>query len=238
MNKYLIILIITICSLYGQADLPYVTVIDDTVVFEIRDLNRNCGALFEMNAQLEGNIFTIVANDTGDMALCGDCYFDVEIIVNGVSPGDYVAEFFSSDAYDYDSTGATINDTTYIGQLQFSVISNNGINLELLSSNQSECSHTQSVLDEYVPDEYILLNNYPNPFNSSTVIEFYLSNNQNISLSIHDIDGRIISELVKENYNSGFHTISWNPTKLSSGLYFVSINTKSQSRTKKLLLIK
>jgi len=238
MKKSLLILMVLSCIIYGQANLPYVTVVDDTVEFGIIDLHRNCGALFEMGAQLDNNIFMITALDTGGMALCGECYFDVKIIVGGVVSGNYSAEFYSCDLFDIDSTGAYVRDTTYIGEIQFSVNTTNAFTYNVLLSNQSECSHTQGVIEESLPEQYILLNNYPNPFNNKTVIEFYLSNNDYVKLSVHDIGGREIASLVNEKYYSGYHSINWNPKQVSSGVYFLSISTPSQNKTKKVLLIK
>jgi len=226
------------CLVYGQADSPYVIIIEDTVEFGIADLYRNCGAIFTMDAQLEDSIFTITAIDTGEPALCGLCYFDVEIIIGGIDPGNYLANYYSLDPIDIDSTGEWIHDTTYIGEVQFSIATNIVTTYEILSSNQSECSHTQGIKELSIPDEYVLLNNYPNPFNNSTVIEFYISNNQNVYISVYDINGRLVSEIASDNYNSGYHSLSWNPTNSPSGLYLLSIVTGSQNRTKKVLLIK
>jgi len=88
-----------------------------------------------------------------------------------------------------------------------------------------------------------LHNNYPNPFNPGTVIEYYLSEPENIKLKIYDITGRIINTLVNDFISAGSHNIVWNGrdkfnNSVSSGVYFYQLNSDSYSETKKIILQK
>jgi len=85
--------------------------------------------------------------------------------------------------------------------------------------------------------------NYPNPFNPSTTISFYLSQDDNIHLSVYNIKGQKVKDLYSGNIESGRHTVVWNGNdndnrQVSSGVYFYRINTTQGSETKKMLLIK
>ncbi len=239
MKKYPIYLIIFLCSIYAQTGDPYANVNYDSVEIGILDMNRNCGALFVMNAQLNDSIFTITATDTGGLTLCGNCYFDVSITVGGLDPGNYSANIYSYDIYDWDAALETwIRDTTFIGNVTFSIIETNIDTFNILSSYQSPCTPAQSTSEETHPMEYILLNNHPNPFNNSTRIEFYLPTNEFIDISVYNVMGQKVSTLKQDFYSAGYHTINWNASQNPSGLFFILISTRTTTISKKVLYIK
>lgn len=88
------------------------------------------------------------------------------------------------------------------------------------------------------PDYISLLGNYPNPFNSSTTIEFSLAKPQYISLKVYDILGREIKTLLNEARSAGKHRISFDASPLSSGVYFCRLQAGDMVETKRMLLLK
>lgn len=86
--------------------------------------------------------------------------------------------------------------------------------------------------------EQIKANNYPNPFNPVTNINFTIPASGFVEISIYDINGRRVETLLKQNLNSGNHIVKWNAFSYASGVYFYSIKTQNQTITKKLLLVK
>lgn len=80
-----------------------------------------------------------------------------------------------------------------------------------------------------IPADYELKQNYPNPFNPSTNIQFDLPEISNVLLSVYDISGRIIAELVSTTLIAGSYTYSWDGSKFSSGLYFTRLTALGQS---------
>jgi hypothetical protein len=92
--------------------------------------------------------------------------------------------------------------------------------------------------DNFNPYSINLFQNYPNPFNSKTSIAFELSHPMFVNLSIYNIEGKLIRELINENLSSGYHTIKWEAEGKSSGIFFYVIKTESRTITKRLLLIK
>lgn len=82
------------------------------------------------------------------------------------------------------------------------------------------------------------LNNYPNPFNPSTTIEFTLAENSFVSLKIYNAMGQEVETLISQKMNAGPHHIQWNAGHLSSGVYYYQLSASGNSKTKKLLLIK
>lgn len=88
------------------------------------------------------------------------------------------------------------------------------------------------------PQQVQLFQNYPNPFNPETTISFQLNEASNIKLSVFTIEGRLVQTLVNSRYLSGTHSVRFDASSLSSGMYFYRLETKNQSLTKRLVLIK
>ncbi len=95
-----------------------------------------------------------------------------------------------------------------------------------------------SINNNQIPDNYSLQQNYPNPFNPSTNISFQLPENGLVNISIYDINGKLVEELVNRNLTAGNHLIEWNAVNYPSGIYFYRINTGSFTDVKKMMLIK
>ncbi len=93
-----------------------------------------------------------------------------------------------------------------------------------------------------VPSEYALSQNYPNPFNPTTKIDYDLPYDGKVSITLYDLTGREVSKLVNEVKTAGYHTVQFNGSNLSSGMYFFRIsaegNNNSFVTTKKMVLIK
>lgn len=83
-----------------------------------------------------------------------------------------------------------------------------------------------------------LFQNYPNPFNPETTISFQLANISHVLLEVFSMEGRLIQTLTNARYLSGTHSIRFNASSLSSGVYFYRLQTENQSLTKRLVLIK
>ena len=86
--------------------------------------------------------------------------------------------------------------------------------------------------------------NYPNPFNPTTSIPFALPMSSSVRLEVFDIRGRLVQELLNTEMNAGYYNIPWDASHLSSGLYFIKLESlaldeaKSYSKIQKSLLIK
>lgn len=89
-----------------------------------------------------------------------------------------------------------------------------------------------------IPDEYALGNNYPNPFNPSTKINFAVPKASFTTLKVYDINGREIATLVNEYTQAGYYNVDFNAVNLASGVYFYRIQSNEFVDTKRMLLIK
>lgn len=103
--------------------------------------------------------------------------------------------------------------------------------LELLN-----VTHTET--NPELPLSFLLRQNYPNPFNPTTVISFDLPEASHVRLSIYTITGQLLRVLKNESLNSGTHTISFDATALSSGMYLYHLQAGEHTQTKKMLLVR
>jgi len=89
-----------------------------------------------------------------------------------------------------------------------------------------------------LPLDYSLEQNYPNPFNPTTKISFVLPKNGMTSLSVYNLIGEKVATLVNGQMNAGHHEVTFDASKLSTGVYFYRLDSGSFSQTRKMLLIK
>ena len=95
-----------------------------------------------------------------------------------------------------------------------------------------------SFFDNTLPKTFALGNNYPNPFNPTTTIQYNIPKYSNVSIRIFDLRGRQVALLVDQHMNPGYFSVVWNGNQYSSGLYFVQMIAGQYVDTKKLMLIK
>lgn len=88
------------------------------------------------------------------------------------------------------------------------------------------------------PGNYELSQNFPNPFNPSTVINYQIPKSGFVKLSIYDMSGKELKSLVNENKEAGYYSVSFDGSGLSSGIYFYTINSGGFTETKKMMLVK
>lgn len=91
---------------------------------------------------------------------------------------------------------------------------------------------------EFIPVKYSLFQNFPNPFNPVTNIEFDLPEKSFVKLIIYGILGNEIEYLVKEELLPGKYNSLWDASKYSSGVYYYQLITDTYTETKKMVLIK
>lgn len=88
------------------------------------------------------------------------------------------------------------------------------------------------------PSKFQLTNNYPNPFNPVTNIEFDVKENCQVTLRIYDIQGKLISTLLDKNMPIGRHKVIFKANHLASGIYFYQITMGNYKATNKMILIR
>jgi hypothetical protein len=93
-------------------------------------------------------------------------------------------------------------------------------------------------LTEVVPSAYELKQNYPNPFNPTTTIGFALPQKSLVKISIYNILGQKVVDILNAKMNAGFHEIKYDASRLSSGVYIYRITAGNFVSVKKMMLLK
>jgi hypothetical protein len=88
------------------------------------------------------------------------------------------------------------------------------------------------------PYDVYLSQNYPNPFNPSTQIEFYLPNAGELSLEVYNLLGQKVATVTNGFYSSGMHSVTFDASALSSGVYVYTLKSGQQMHSRKFTLIK
>ena len=107
------------------------------------------------------------------------------------------------------------------------------VEMGLATSNERESEQLSDV-----PNQIELKQNYPNPFNPTTNISFGLPQRSEVNLKVYDMLGREVATIYSGVKSQGFHTLQFDASKLSSGVYLYRLNTNSGTISKKMTLVK
>jgi hypothetical protein len=153
-------------------------------------------------------------------------------------------------------SGAFSNGGNVSGNDKNQVMSLVGESLTGISGNshnqiQSGFWYTEDVItgiadnnESALPAQFQLMQNFPNPFNPSTTIKYALPYSSKIKISVYNILGQLINNLIEEVKEAGYHEYKWNAANLASGVYVYTIKAKSLDgnkdffKAKKMILIK
>jgi photosystem II stability/assembly factor-like uncharacterized protein len=109
-------------------------------------------------------------------------------------------------------------------------------NIIMITTNGGSTFVNQIANEE--PVKFSLFQNYPNPFNPNTNIKYQIKNIKFVTLKIFDILGKEITTLVNEKQSPGTYEVTFDGSKLSSGIYFYRIETDGFTDTKRMILLK
>ncbi len=153
--------------------------------------------------------------------------------------GDYHLDHYSPciDAGIPDTTGLNLPEKDYYG------------NPRLFKSNEHKTATIDMGIHEYQqstaihetnrsPKTYSLENNFPNPFNPTTTIRFTLPVAEKVELSVYNISGEKVAELINDHLSAGIHSIRFDGADLASGVYLYKLHTKNFTEIKKMILIR
>ena len=105
--------------------------------------------------------------------------------------------------------------------------------------NSDFIGYTTDLEDGVVtPSVYSVSQNYPNPFNPTTTIQYELPEASSVSVKVYDVLGREVANLVDEYKNAGSYKVSFDASRLSSGVYIYRIEAGKFNSVKKMVLMK
>jgi len=114
----------------------------------------------------------------------------------------------------------------------------------MLTANQVQNIYTigsvaiEDEVLEVIPETYKLSQNYPNPFNPSTNIQYSITKSIDVKLTIYDLAGNAVEELVNKHQNAGTYIVSWDAGNNPSGIYIIRMETPDFMTSQKMMFMK
>lgn len=212
-------------------------------------LNSNRGYLLRLLNDCENDNFVRAIQVSARICLAALADWD--------SLFDELSDFMENDPGERDSIFALIENDAYLIQRQQDP-QFQGNEIQSLGKNYLEFSNYLKKLDKNlelliqseknypkntIPEEFFFNSNYPNPFNSTTSIEYGLKEDIQVSLKIYDIGGRLVKQLVNGYQKAGYYKTYWDGRnskgqEVSSGIYFYRVQRGSFIQTHKMTLLK
>jgi hypothetical protein len=156
-------------------------------------------------------------------------------------------------ADDNSFTSGTVSSSSWVYEFTFNVLGSFGYYCALHGgpggSGMSGIIIVEALTDvtkeENSPSEFSLKQNYPNPFNPTTKIRYSIPSvtlsgveGSRVQLKIYDVLGNEVATLVNEEKPAGSYEVNFNAARLSSGIYFYTLQTENFVETKKMILMK
>ena len=179
------------------------------------------GQITEQSMPVSGAI--VIAMQDGEVNAVTASYPDGYYSFDAIAPGDY--------------TLMTIGPSESEGSIEVSAVYDDVYDADIVLSPTSVDGN------DALPTATALNQNFPNPFNATTNIGFYLANDGHAELAIYDLLGRKVVELASENLAAGSHTFMWNGQdsngkQVSSGMYLYVLKTADQTFSNRMVLLK
>ncbi len=193
-------------------DLPYIGELPDTVVFI-------AGEIYKLEGLLD--LIGDIENQINDLILSIELESNFDLLAT----------------LDQTEGSVTITGEVGTGILKIKVTDQDGG--EATASVQIEVILLESSEDQpAIAEKVTLSQNYPNPFNPSTIISFTLPQYSEVSLKVFDLAGRQVITVIDKRMGAGKHSVSFDASKLTSGIYFYRLVTSGFTETKQMMLIK
>ena len=188
----------------------------------------------------ENNVFQTILDDEINYL-----FADIEI-ANGSNSGwsypswpSHIDHIFITNEL-FDSFG---NNSSMIQTIEIDNYMDGGFNAydEIISDHLPVAlmlAYDLDLIDNVMLPQNYYLTNYPNPFNPTTIISYKISEKGQVNVSIYNMNGQLIDQLVNQEMIPGSYSVTWNTSHVSSGLYFYKLAAGNQTITKKMLLLK
>ena len=108
----------------------------------------------------------------------------------------------------------------------------------ILINKFDEATYLEEEKNKIIPTGFALMQNYPNPFNPSTNIRYEISSAEFVSLKVYDVLGNKVATLINKEIAPGSYDVTFDASRLSSGIYFYTLQAGSFGETKKMILMK
>ena len=183
----------------------------------------NDAPVADFSTNIEGSVvtFTNLSNDALDKDAGGIIGYEWDF-------GDGTTSSEKDPSYDYGK----------IGDFSISLTATDNDGVSTTFSETITILNVSNEVNSGIPTEFAIQQNYPNPFNPSTNINYSLPEVSKVTIIVYDLLGQKVAELVNTEKSAGYHTIAFDASALSSGVYIYQIKAGAYTKTKKMMLIK
>ena len=180
------------------------------------------GAYSDYDCDPSNTLVTIRRSRTYPPGVTESYYFFK--VPNAAGPGQYSASVEGT-LSDYEVFCCMNTDIIQCGRWRV----NDNPDWDLVEADRSQVS---------LPTMTELYQNYPNPFNATTVIEYVLPIESYVKLEVYNIHGQKVATLVDSKQQAGYRSVSWDASKVSSGIYFYKLTAGSKVFSHRMMLLK
>ena len=172
------------------------------------------------------------------IVMSGDVYSATLELV-GVMARDVIVEGMEYEWRSADNvTKIAIATAEPVTNAAVTVVLESGQSLELFGYVNGTSFATRTEKVPVIPTEFTLAQNYPNPFNPVTSIDFGLPENSEVTITVYNVLGQVVTDLVNGEMDAGYHKVVWDASNMASGVYFYRIAAGDFTTTKRMVLMK
>lgn len=223
----------------GQSEIPFNIIKDESGYDTLSFQNANIAIVLDVNKRdtvqtvtaagdslrLEGFFEHIIATQYDDVI-----YADPDSAAVHIDAGPHM----NGDTLYFDPKGLkATDDSSTLTVPGYAPVSYANFETVIFASPSAVSSSDPASLKQFR-----LYSNYPNPFNASTRLSYYLDQSGDVQVHVYSLTGQHIETLINTNQNAGMHHINWQAENRPSGIYLYQVITARQSASKKMILIK
>jgi len=128
---------------------------------------------------------------------------------------------------------------TFIFDVNWNTSVNKKDTIDFMITNPEGITEKKSFIFSYIaPKEFKLEQNFPNPFNPTTTIQYQLPVNSKVTLKVYDILGSELKTLVNEEQEAGYKEVKFDASNVASGIYIYKLQAGKRVSIKKMMVIK
>jgi hypothetical protein len=229
---YLSIIFLIMCFTTANSQISVTFNSDSTTIWDA-NIAYNCAARFDVSVSFSSDTIYIVELDTMPRATCS-CYYTVSTSLHGLSVGTYHAMI-----YRHFKDGPNFDKMVFAGSTTFTISAPPVVSANITYKSSGCYQSPQSVSeDNSIPQSFVMLSNYSNPFNPGTVIRYSVPRTGSVSLAIFNMTGQIVEVLVDGVKHAGTYEMYYDATGLSTGVYMCRLIVGRQILSNKIVVLK
>jgi len=110
--------------------------------------------------------------------------------------------------------------------------------IHIISFNSDRYSGNSTSVNSRTPADFSMIGNYPNPFNPSTTIRFSIPEDNHVTIDVYNVSGQKVVTLENGLVTAGTHSVKWDASGFSAGIYFAKVKADNSMKTMKMTMIK